>query len=147
MMASMLVHGVEFWQGLEYRDFLTGRWRTFKNLPGELQFIPGWEAKGRFGAADSNKDIDVAVYRKDGALLVIIANYAKQAVNAKVKMDLDSLIRKPGPKEVRGTYDFETMENPGYVWQPDGTFQLKVAARDFRVLLIQNEIPGLGGHF
>ncbi|MCX7935042.1 MAG: hypothetical protein N3A66_07260, partial [Planctomycetota bacterium] len=157
MQASMLVHGVEFWHGLEYRSNLMGRYRLFKALPGEMEFIPSWQARGRFKVANNDPDIDVAVYRKPKALLIIAANYAKQAKRAEVWFDFPNLLAKPEGLEHRSLYDLETFEMPGFVVKEGGWphftvnqpahLSFEIAPRDFRVYLLVNEPPAQGAGF
>ena len=112
MMASMLVHGVEFWQGIEYSEYLMGRYKLFKMLPGELTFLPSWKSHGLFYVANGDPDLDVAVYQKQNALLIIAANYGKQAKRADIRMDFPRLLPAPGPYEFRALHDFETLNSP-----------------------------------
>jgi hypothetical protein len=161
VMASMLVHGVEFWGGIEYKSFLAARFSMFKALPGELEFIPSWRANGRFAVVGNDPDIDVALWRKPGALLIIVANYGKTAKQPTVQVDFPALIQPPAKYEVRSIVDWETMEFPGYIVNtdvPNGGHvnqslkaakltRLAVAPRDFRVYLLSNEPVSQGAGF
>ena len=157
MQASMLAHGVEFWHGLEYKSFLMGKYRLFKALPGEMEFIPSWQAKGRFQVVDGDPDIDIALYRKPKAMLVIAVNYAKNSKRPWVWLDFPRLLEKPGKLEARNIYDLETMEMPGFVIKEGGrpTFTVNQPAhlsfdiqpRDFRVYLVVNEPVAQGAGF
>ncbi len=160
VMASMLVHGVEFWHGIEYKGFLKDRFRLFKALPGELEFIPSWRANGRFAVVGNDPDIDVALWRKPGALLIIVANYAKTGKTPTVHFDFPALIQPPAKYEARQILDLETMEWPGYIvnldeggGRPDASLKaakltrLAVAPRDFRVYLLSNEPVSQGAGF
>ncbi len=157
MQASMLVHGVEFWHGLEYRSNLMGRYRMFKSLPGEMQFIPSWQANGLFKVANNDPNLDVAVYKKDKALLVTVANYAKEGRRTDVWFDFPRLLPAPDKLEVRSIYDLETMEGPGYVVKEGGTpnftisqpahVNFNVGPRDFKAYLIVNEPVAQGAGF
>lgn len=156
MQASMLVHGVEFFHGIEYRGNLMGRFRLFKKLPGPAEFIPRWQAAGRFRVEGTDPDLDVALWRQDGALLFVVANYGKQGKWAEVWCDFPALLPPPAKHEVRGLYDLETMESPGFIvkeggW-PNGTLQpnvlrFKIEPRDFRAFLLVNEPVAQGAGF
>lgn len=159
-MATMLVHGVEFFQGIEYKGFLMGRFRMLKQLPGgRLEFTPSWQADGLFRVTGGGEDVDAAIWHKDGVLLLIVANYSRHAKRAKVWMDFPELLDPPAPMERRTVLDLETMEFPGYLvtGQPEdceglprlggmdkghnimhmaNEMRVKVQPRDFRAILI-----------
>lgn len=157
-MATMLVHGVEFFQGIEYADYINSQYKLFKKLPGNMDFIPSWQANGLFKVANGDKDIDVAVYRKPDAMLVIVANYAKDAKRTSIWLDFPRLITRPKPLENRSLYDFESFTSTNYdVAEADSPttvnagsgadatlnraniLNINVKPRDFRVYLIINE--------
>jgi hypothetical protein len=156
MMASMLIHGVEFFHGIDYQSFLMNRYKTFKMLPGELQFLPSWKANGLFKVANADPDIDVAMYKKDNAILVIVANYSKQKRRAEVWMDFPKILTSPGNLENRVMYDLETGEGNDlaakdvtWAWgtlKPTSVF-VDVEPRDFRVFLIGNLPVAQGAAF
>jgi len=145
-MASMLAHGVEFFLGLDYKQGLAGQFRLFRALPGELEFILGWNAQGLFKEASGDKEIALSVYRKQDAILLIVTNYSKQPKRAKVWLDLNRLLPPQAMTQDRITWDFETLDFPGWVWQ-DGHLMAEVAPRDFRIYLIGNFRPVMGAGF
>lgn len=169
-MATMLVHGVEFFQGIDYKNFLTSKFRLLKKLPGgPLKFIPSWKANGLFRIEGNAKDLDVAIYKKKDVLLIIVANYSKHVKRARIWVDFPKLIDMPGKMETRGVYDFETLEFPGYLTEKNapekfpriGSFQaghnimhqsntlrIKVEPHDFRAILFINQpLGGRGAGF
>ncbi len=156
MSASMLIHGVEFFHGIDYKNFLGSYYRMFKMLPGETQFIPSWKANGLFKVADADPDIDVAMYRKDKAILVIVANYSKSKRRAEVWMDFPKILPTPGNIETRQMFDLETGEGNGlgvkditWAWgtlKPNSVF-VEVEPRDFRVFVIGNLPVAQGAGF
>jgi hypothetical protein len=145
-MASMLVRGVEFFQGLNYESFLKARFQMFKAMPGKTEFIPSWKSNGLFKALGDDKDIEVALYKKDEAVLVIVTNYSKQASRAVIELNQDRLLPKPKPWKQRQYLDFETLEFPGWIFN-DGPMKIDVAPRDFRAILIWNAPPAMGNGF
>jgi hypothetical protein len=145
-MASMLVRGVEFLTGLDYKQGLAGPFRLFKALPGELIFLPGWEAQGLFKEAGGDKDIELAVWRKPDAFLLVVTNYSKHAKRARVWVDVDKLLPPQTMAQDRVTWDLETLDTAGWVWQ-DGHLMAEVAPRDFRIYLIGNFRPVMATGF
>lgn len=155
IMASMLTHGMEHFGNM--MPF----YQTLKKLPGGLEFVPSWDARGLFKIADGDPDLDVSIYRNPGALLVIVANYAKTPKNAAVWLDFPKLINFPGLLERRINVDFEDWTHPGASskdndsanaifgrvgWAREqqntlrmaNTMTIPVQARDFRAFLIMN---------
>ncbi len=170
-MATMLVHGVEFFQGINYKSFLKGKFQMLNKMPGgDLEFVPGWQAGGLFKLMDG-KDLDAAVYKKDDVLLIIAANYSKNAQNARIWLDFPRLIRQPAKDEQRVVWDFEDFEFPGYIAEKsvpkedqmpqigdlqhgdcillqDNVFRVKIEPHDFRAVLVVNmPICGSGAGF
>jgi len=164
-MATMLVHGVEFFQGIEYKSFLMNKFKLLKKLPGKFEFIPSWKANGLFKVVGNGQDIDVAVYKKEDVLLIIATNYSKKKKKAKIWVDFPKLINLPDKMERRVIVDFETFEFPGYVipkpdtpkaWRCGGishntmhipnTMIFDIEPRDFRAFLLINlpEAKGAG---
>ena len=164
-MATMLVHGVEFFQGIDYKSFLSGKFQILNKAPGgDLEFIPSWQANGLFKLM-SEKDLDVSIYKKQDALLIIVANYSKKAQTAKVWLDFPKLINLPAKDEQRVVLDFETFEFPGAmaekgvpkedqmpravdsqsgnILHQDNILGVKVEPKDFRAILIMN-LPTCG---
>ncbi|MFW5798819.1 MAG: hypothetical protein ACOCXX_04105, partial [Planctomycetota bacterium] len=152
-----------------YMPGMLPNFKMLKALPGgTLRFTPSWQADGLFKVVGDDPDVDVAVWRKPDVLLVVVANYAKRPKTAKVWLDFPRLINMPDGMETREVYDFETMEFPGYITtenaperfprvgglrgghnimkQPN-TFRLKVAPRDYRVILVINQPLAKGAGF
>lgn len=167
--ATMLVHGVEFFHSINYHPGMLPHFKMLKALPGgKLHFTPSWQADGLFKVVGDDPDVDVAVWRKPDVLLVVVANYSKRPKTARVWLDFPKLINMPDGMETREVYDFETMEFPGYITtenaperfprigglrgghnimkQPN-TFRLKVAPRDYRVILVINQPLAKGAGF
>jgi len=156
VMASMLVHGCDFWFGLDYKQFMQSKFAMFKALPGEMEFIPSWRAAGRFKVAGNEPDVDVAVWRKPGALVIVVANCAKTARRPAVFFDFPALMRPPAKYESRRIRDLETMEWPGYIVQEGGHewgalkaahLNCEVQPRDFRAYLVINQPTAQGAGF
>ncbi len=171
-MATMLVHGVEFFQGIDNKSFLMGKFQVLNKLPGgNLEFIPSWQAGGLFKLM-SDKDLDVAIYKKQDALLIIVANYSKNIQTARVWLDFPRLIRASAKGEQRVVWDFETFEFPtgviaekgipkeeqmphigdlqsgDNILHQDNILEVKVEPRDFRAILIMNlPVCGRGSSF
>jgi hypothetical protein len=126
-------------------------------LPGALEFIPSWQAGGRFAVLGNDPDVDVALWRKPGALLIIVANYATTGKRPTLQFDFPALLQPPAKYEVRQILDLETMESPGYIvkegGRSDGTLKAAhlnnfgVEPRDFRVLLLMNQPVSQGAGF
>jgi len=171
-MASMLVNGVEFFQGNNYGAFLQPKFQLLKQAAGgELRFLPGWDAGGLFRLEPSDSELDVALWRGENHVLLVVCNWSKKAKTAGVWLDFPKLLRRPEPMRHRVMMDFETLES-FKPWRSGGdgllaarefpgdplpnldkdadptinipnTLRLKVEPRDFRVVLIGN-LP-LGG--
>jgi len=167
-MATSLVHGMEFFQGIEYKHYLMAKFMMLKKLPGQFEFIPSWQANGLFKIANNDPEVDVAVYKKDDVLLVILCNYAKSQKNTDVWLDFPKLIRPPANLEWRAVLDFETLEFPGWLALEEGivkhyrcgdfsrghntmfqpnTLRVPVEPRDFRALLFINVPVAKGAGF
>jgi len=167
-MAAHLVHGVEFFQGINYQPFLMNRYKQLKKMPGEFEFIPSWQAEGRFRIEGNDPNLDVAVWKKDDVLLVVAANYAKKGAMARVWIDFPKLIRLPGKLESRTIMDLETealpqglmelqasKEFPRLGGQDHGhntlnmanILRFKIEPRDFRAFLLINLPPAQGAGF
>ncbi|MFA6567019.1 MAG: glycoside hydrolase domain-containing protein [Victivallales bacterium] len=170
-MATMLVHGVEFFQGIDAKSSQTGKFQTLNKLPGgNLEFVPSWQANGLFKLM-AEKDLDVSIYRKQDVLLIIVANYSKNAQTARVWLDFPKLIRMPAKDEQRVVWDFETFEFAGQltengipkeeqlplignpssgenIMHQDNIFRVKIEPRDFRAILVMNlPVCGIGVKF
>ncbi len=114
--ATMLTHGVEFFQSIKYKMGLMSAYLMSKKIAGgELEFMPSWQAEGRFGIANADPDMDVAIYRGEDVLWVVVANYATNRRPALVRVDFPRLLAMPDPMERRVVWDMETMEFPGWL--------------------------------
>ncbi|MDX9868544.1 MAG: DUF6067 family protein [Kiritimatiellia bacterium] len=171
-MASMLINGVEFFQGNNYGAFLQPQFQLLKQAAGgELRFQPGWDSDGLFRLEPADSELDAALWRGENHVLLVVCNWSKKAKTAGVWLDFPKLLRLPEPLRQRVMMDFETLE--GFKpWSTGGdgllaarefpddplpkldrdadptlnipnTLRLKVAPRDFRAVLIGN-LP-LGG--
>ncbi len=165
-MATMLVHGVEFFQGIKWQPFLRHHFQMIKSIAGgRLTFLPQWGANGLFRLEGAPEDQAVAIWKGEDVLLVVVANYAKRPARPRVWLDFAKLLDKPGKRQHRAILDFETLGHAdrGLVTErefPDdrlprldggadatlhipNVLRLKVEPRDFRAVLIAN-LP-LGG--
>ncbi len=170
-MASMLVHGVEFFQGIDGSASLTPAFKLLKQAAGKLDFIPEWEADGRFAIVGDEADLAVAAWQGENVLLLIVANHARREKLANLQVDFPALIARPDHTTERHLLDFETLgrftpwskrgdgqladrefpddrlprldEGADCTVNIPNTIRLRVAPRDFRAVLITN-LP-LGG--
>ncbi len=172
-MAALLTRGVEFFEGLRGQgegklDGLSASVAMLKSLGGGLEFIPAWDQRGLFRLESKDPNLDIAVYRNDQAVIVIVANYGKKPTRANVWIDLPKLMKLAGPMERRRVLDLETLAQPksGDVTGPSapdknyrigdffpnaaplmhepGTFSVAVQARDFRAIVFVN-LPTVQG--
>lgn len=170
-MAALLVRGVEFFGGMERMDRadnLSMPVAMLKSLGGGLEFIPAWDQRGLFRLESKDPNLDIAVYRNDQAVIVIVANYGKKPTRTNVWIDLPKLMKLAGPMERRRVLDLETLAQPknGDVTGPaapdknyrigeffpsadplmhePGTFTVPVQARDFRAIVFVN-LPTVQG--
>ena len=165
-MATMLTHGIEFFQGIKYESYLSNQFAMIKSIAGgTLKFMPQWDAKGLFKLVRNPRDQEVAVWTGNDVLLVVVANYSKHKARPTVWLDFPKLLSPPGRDERRVTMDFETLGRPEQGFSPGRQFpderfprldggadatihipnQLRctVEGRDFRAYLFAN-LP-LGG--
>ncbi len=171
-MATMLVHGVEFFQGINYKPFLANQWRILKQMNGGMpQFIPSWQANGLFEVRSRPELIDAAVYRGEKMLLVIVTNYDRKPQRANVWVDFPNLLAMPAAGESRELLDFETLtyeqglttisipeqveklprlgdpRNGHTTMHMANVLNVTVQPRDFRAILFINLPPSKGAGF
>lgn len=165
-MATMLTHGIEFFQGIKYESYLSNHFAMIKSIAGgTLGFMPQWDAKGLFKLVGDPEEKEVAVWTGNDVLLVVVANYSKRKAHPTVWLDFPKLLDLPGRDERRVTMDFETLGRPEQRFWParqfpddrfprlddreDATIHIPnqlsctVEGRDFRAYLFAN-LP-LGG--
>ncbi len=153
-MATMINHGVEFFSGIEYNAYDMPAYKMFKSLPGEMEFLPSWKTKDLIKC--DNPNIDVAIYRKSDALLILVTNYGKNnAQNLQISFDFPKLL--PVSKELirgRELFDLEGITDTFGILDPGGPragatihpakLRVDVAAHDWRGFILLNSVPAQG---
>jgi len=170
-MGTMLAHGVDFFNRINYDRSLVQKYRLLKKAcGGDMEFIPYWKSRGLFEVEGGTAESAVGVWRGKGAILVIVTNYATTARTVNVWLDLPKLLPRPGATEGRVVMDFET--SGGARWArfkqnvPDetrdgrklavrnrpseqsmvaNTLAFRVDGRDFRAIVISNLPLSQGG--
>jgi hypothetical protein len=155
-MATMLNHGVEFFQGIEYQSYAMPAYKLFKALPGMLEFLPSWRTKGL--VKHDNPNLDVACFRKADALLILVTNYGKTDLrNQRIWFDFPALLPVSAETgRVRELFDIEGMTDTWGIVDPGPraggtihatTIRMDVRGHDWRGFLLLNAFPAQGAGF
>jgi hypothetical protein len=148
-------------EGEPYMRLIKAYDAAFRGAPGPERIVPYWNPQGLVSTktvfGDCSKDIKVTVYRRAGRIAVWIMNYAREERDAWVWLDLPRLLgdsaysRDPAVwpypayaldlesgEPVKLTEPYAGTEGAGAAYADRRNIvQVKVPARDFRIVLVK----------